>query len=277
LKYQDVIRQEFSIEQCVAAISRQELFHASVNNGAFIVKIDSYANFVCTAIHNGHRLRPPLLAKCALDNSQRLHEEDPYTANVISNMPITVIANDSRYEYDLNRPPETCVYEEAWGQTVWSKPLTNEEKTQSLAKHSDFYIVLGALYKTLESIHPQLYAYDIHSYNYQRPGMGDVPLFNIGTEQVDTERWQGVVNQWAAGLGSIQLPRVDVRAAINEVFQGRGYQATFVKTHCSNTLLLATELKKVFMDENTGEPYSDILEVLQPQFEQRIFLMAKNL
>ena len=267
---------ELTIEQCIATIHQQEVFHASVNDGAFFVKIEEYGNFVCTAIHNGHRLRPPLLAKCALDDAQRLHEEDPYTANVIANMPITVVANDSRYEYDLNRPPETCVYEEAWGQTVWSKPLSDTEKAQSLAKHTDFYRVLGALYGILETLHPQLYVFDVHSYNYQRPGMGDVPLFNIGTEQIDTNRWQPVVEQWCAGLNSFSLPGVDVRAAINEVFYGRGYQATFVKAHCTNTLLLATELKKVFMDEASGEPCNDILNNLQPQFEQLIVHMAKS-
>lgn len=268
---------EFSVAECIAAIRRQDTFHASVDSGAFFVKIEEYSNFVCTAIHNGHQLRPELLEKCALNDSQRLREEDPYTADITVNMPITVIGNDSRYEYDLNRPPETCVYEEAWGQVVWSQPLSDTQKAHSLAKHGNFYRVLGALYETLESLHPQLYAYDVHSYNCQRPGMGDVPLFNIGTEQIDTGRWQGAINQWAQGLGAINLPGIDVRAAINEVFYGRGYQASFVREHCSNTLLLATELKKVFMDETTGTPYAEVIENLHTQFEQLILRMAQDL
>lgn len=81
----------------------------------FFVKIEDYSRVVCTAIHNGHRLRPALRENCALSEAERLREEDPFTADLIANMPITVIGNDSRYEYDLNRPPETCVYEEAWG------------------------------------------------------------------------------------------------------------------------------------------------------------------
>lgn len=100
---------EFSVAECIAAIRRQDTFHAYVDSGAFFVKIEEYSNFVCTAIHNGHQLRPELLEKCALNDSQRLREEDPYTADITANMPITVIGNDSRYEYDLNRPPETCV------------------------------------------------------------------------------------------------------------------------------------------------------------------------
>ena len=261
---------ELGIDECVTAIRNREKLHASVNNGAFFIKIEDYTHFVCTAIHNGHNLRSGLLEKCALNDSERLREEDPYTADIAANMPITVVANDSRYEYDLNRSPETCVYEEAWGQSVWCEPLSDAEKAASVAKHNDFYTVLGALYEQLESLHPQVLAYDVHSYNYKRPGMGDVPLFNIGTEQLDAQRWQLVIDQWVEKLGRISLPGIEVRAAINEVFYGRGYQATFVGKNCRNTLVLPTEAKKVFMDELTGEPHPDVLEKLQTEFEQVI-------
>lgn len=261
---------ELSIDDCIAAIRARKTFHASVGEGALFVKIEDYTHFVCTAIHNGHRLRDGLLEKCALSEAERLREEDPYTADIAANMPITVVGNDSRYEYDLNRPPETCVYEEAWGQAVWSTLLSEAEKATSVAKHNAFYTVLGALYAQLESMHSQVMVYDVHSYNYRRPGMGDVPLFNIGTEQLDTQRWQSVIDQWVDKLGEIQLPGIDVRAAINEVFYGRGYQATFVNKHCKNTLVLPTELKKVFMDELAGEPLPEVLEKLQQAFEQAI-------
>ena len=261
---------ELSIDECVTAIRNRETFHAAVNKGAFFIKIDAYTHYVCTAIHNGHQLRSGLLEKCALSESERLREEDPYTADIATNMPITEVANDSRYEYDLNRSPETCVYEEAWGQAVWCEPLSDAEKAASVAKHNAFYTVLGALYEQLESLHPQVRVYDVHSYNYRRPGMGDVPLFNIGTEQLDTQRWQPVIDQWAEKLGRINLQGIEVRAAINEVFYGRGYQATFVGNNCRNTLVLPTEVKKVFMDELTGEPRSDVLENLHAAFEQVI-------
>lgn len=103
-----------------------------------------------------------------------------------------------------------------------------------------------------------------------RSGMGDVPLFNIGTEQLDTQRWQAIIDQWVERLGRISLPGIEVRAAINEVFYGRGYQTTFAGKRCQNTLVLPTELKKVFMDELSGEPRSDVLEILHAEFEQAI-------
>ncbi len=267
---------ELSINDCLQAIRDRKTFAATVNGGALSIRIDDYAHFVCTAIHNGHRLRPELMAKCALDESARLREEDPYTADIAANMPITVVGNDSRYEYDLNRPPETCVYEEAWGQTVWSTPLTDAERATSLAKHQAFYTVLGELYAQLESIHAQVVVYDVHSYNYRRPGMGDVPVFNIGTEQVDTGRWQPDIDRWRDLLDSIELPGVPVRAAVNEVFYGRGYQATYVGDNCRNTLLLATEAKKVFMDELSGEPRRDVLDKLHIEFERAISEHARS-
>ncbi len=267
---------ELDADGCITAIQAGKTIHASVNDAAFFVKIEGYTHFVCTAIHNGHRLRPGLLENCALEDLQRLREEDPWTADVVENMPITLVANDSRYEYDLNRPPETSVYEEAWGQAVWNKPLSDAEKTISVAKHDTFYTVLGALYEKLESLHPHVLVYDIHSYNCKRPGMGDVPLFNIGTEQLDTQRWQATIDQWVEQLGGIQLPGVEVRAAINEVFYGRGYQATFVGKRCRNTLVLPTELKKAFMDELSGEPLPDVLEVLHREFEQAITVHAQH-
>jgi hypothetical protein len=261
---------EFGVDECVTAIRNRETFHAAINNGAFFIKIEDYTHFVCTAIHNGHNLRSGLVEKCALNDSERLREEDPYTADIAANMPITVVANDSRYEYDLNRSPETCVYEEAWGQAVWCEPLSDAEKAASVAKHNAFYTVLGALYEQLESLHPQVLAYDVHSYNYKRPGMGDVPLFNVGTEQLDTQRWQPVIDQWVGKLGKITLPGIEVRAAINEVFYGRGYQATFVGKYFRNILVLPTEAKKVFMDELTGKPRTDVLEKLHAEFERVI-------
>jgi len=267
---------ELDTDECIAAIQAGKAIHASVNDGAFFVKIEDYTHYVCTAIHNGHRLRSGLLENCALHDSQRLREEDPWTADIAENMPITVVGNDSRYEYDLNRSPETCVYEEAWGQAVWNKPLSDAEKASSVAKHDTFYTVLGALYEKLESLHPQVLVYDVHSYNCKRPGMGDVPLFNIGTEQLDTQRWQATIDQWVEQLGSIQLPGIEVRAAINEVFYGRGYQATFVGKRCRNTLVIPTELKKVFMDELSGEALPDVLEVLHREFEQAIIGHAQH-
>lgn len=257
-------------DECIEAIRRQETFHASVDDEAFFVKVEDYTHFVCTAIHSGHRMRAGLAGKCALSEAERLYEEDPFTDTLIGNLPVTVMANDSRFEYDLNRGPDKCVYVEAWGKSVWREPLTEAEKTRSLDKHAAFYRVLGALYDKLESLHPAVLTYDVHSYNYRRPEMGDTPVFNVGTEQIDMTRWQGAIDHWVGILDGIRLPGIPVRCAINEVFFGRGYHATFVRENQRNTLILPSEVKKVFMDEHTGQPYPEILEPLHAEFERAV-------
>jgi len=61
-------------------------------------------------------------------------------------MSITVTGCDSRYEYDLNRGPDTAIYEEAWAKVVWKTPLSAEQKAISLGKRNTFYRVVSALY-----------------------------------------------------------------------------------------------------------------------------------
>lgn len=261
---------DLSSVECIEAIGEARIFDARVNGGAFFLKIEHYGHFVCTAIHNGHRMRPDIAEKCAWSEEQRLYEEDPFTANVISRMPITVVGGDSRFEYDLNRDPRQCIHETAWGRKVWKTPLSEKQRRVSEAKHAAFYAVLEALYGKLAELHPCVVIYSVHAYNYRRPGMGDTPLFNVGTEQLDTRRWQPDIDNWVRMLEAIQLPQVDVRVAINEVFFGRGYHATFTITRFPNILPLPTEIKKAYMDELTGQPMMEILAPLHDAFEAAI-------
>ena len=41
---------------------------------------EGQAPIIATAIHDGHELRSDVVALIALPDSQRLHEEDPFTA-----------------------------------------------------------------------------------------------------------------------------------------------------------------------------------------------------
>lgn len=261
---------ELTHKECQARIAAGETFHARVNDGAFEICIREYGVHVCTAIHAGHRLREELLPKCALSEAERLYEEDPFTDYLIANQPITVFARDSRFEYDLNRPPDACIHEEAWGKTVWRTPLTAAERQRSLEKHAAFYAVLGTLYRKLESLHPAILVYDVHAFNYRRPAMPETPVFNVGTEQIDMRRWQAAVNAWIEELSRIRLPDIMVQALVNAIFYGRGYQATFVRANFKNTLILPSEVKKVYMDEMRGIPIPAILDPLHEQFEAAI-------
>lgn len=260
--------ENLSEQECIKAIEEGKTFHADVADGAFTIKIESDAPFICTAIHDGGNVREELINNCALSQAERYFEEDPYTGEFINNMPITVIGRDSRYEYDLNRGPDTAIYEEAWGKVVWNTPLSEEQKAESLEKHNRFYRVMRALYNRVLKKHGGCLVYDIHSYNYKRKG-DDAPAFNIGTEQLDTETYGEVIDHWNAILNEITIADHEIRSALDEVFYGRGYQATVAKEF-ENMLVLPTEFKKFFMDEMTGEVHKGVIADIKPKFEKAI-------
>ncbi len=259
-----------SEHECIQLIKKRECFHAEINGGSFIVKIDEYTPLICAAIHNGHRLREELDRLFLLNQDERFYEEDPYTDELISSFPIQIIGNDSRFEYDLNRAKTLSTYfKTAWDKQVWRKPLTPKQRAISHAKHESFYNVLEAIVAVIEKQFGNAIVFDIHSYNYKRIE-SNTPTFNIGSGQIDVERWGKVICQFERELNKLELPNIDVRAATDEVFQGRGYLISHINAHFDNTLVIPTEVKKVFMDETSGEPYPLVLEELKSGFKNAI-------
>lgn len=262
--------QTISEQDCIDAIGNEVCFNADVADGAFSLKIETYGFFICTAIHNGHTLRPDLADHCRLSQKERLYEEDPHTSEFIQAMPIALIVNDSRYEYDLNRPIDESVYETAWGKTVWQQPLSKKKKQVSHGKYQAFYRVLKALVNKIENTHGACLLYDIHAYNYQRIKNSTTPMFNIGTRQLDRSRWDSIIRHWEKTLNSYSLPQMECSAQTDVVFQGKGYLATFIREHFKNTLILPTEIKKIFMDEMNSDVYHLILTQLKEIFKQAV-------
>ena len=258
------------ITEIIKNIGQEKLFEATSADGGFTIKIDKYVPYCCTAIHNGSTLRPELHDKIALNEYQRWYEEDPYTGDFIKSMPITIVGNDSRFEYDLNRNPYQCVYTFAWGKAVWSKQLTEKEINFSKQKHADYFRVLHALVSKLEDLYGGCIIYDIHTYNYKR-WTREVPLFNIGTEKIDLTLHNETVQNWLNELRGIDLPGIVNSAVTNDVFTGQGYNLEYINTHFEKTLVLATEIKKIYCDELTGEPYPKIIRMLQQSLEIAIF------
>jgi uncharacterized protein (TIGR02421 family) len=252
-----------SEKACIALIKKGQCFHAEVESGAFIIKIDEYAPIICTAIHNGQRLRSDLEKSILLSEEERFYEEDPYTDELIFSFPIQLIGNDSRFEYDLNRAKAISThFKTAWDKQVWEKPLSQKQRVKSHTKHQSFYNVLEAIVEVIEKQFSNAIIFDIHSYNHNRIEK-DTPTFNIGSEQIDIERWGNVVSLFEKQLNRIVLPNLDVRAATDELFHGRGYLITHINAHFDNTLVLPTEVKKIFMDESSGEVYPLVLEELK--------------
>jgi len=261
--------QKLNIEEIVKNIKAGKHFEAQSVSGGFKIKISKYAPYCCLAVHAGANLRVSLHKKIALNDYERWYEEDPFTDDFIKSLPVTLIANDSRFEYDLNREPENCVYKKEWGKDVWNTPLSSNEKKTSRQKHFEFYTVLFALVSKLEKMFGGCIVFDIHSYNYKRWDR-ETPLFNIGTERLDAEKYCKTINKWKDELSKIIIPEVENIVGENDVFYGRGYALNFITENFKKTLVLATEIKKVYCDELSGDPYPKVIRQLQQKLKQAI-------
>lgn len=252
---------KLDIDQILSNIQHGITFESYSQDDSFYIKIEEYVPFICTAIHSGHNLRDSLLKNILLDEHERWYEEDPYTDVFISSLPIVMHGNDSRYEYDLNRNPKECIYKEAWGKKIWKTPLTTKERNISLRKHANFYKVLDGLVAKIEQIFTGCLVYDMHSYNYLRHEQV-MPVFNIGTERIDHNKFDKFVNQWKKDLAKIKLPNIDTTVEINGPFYGRGFLLENLTQKFNNTLVLATEVKKIYGNEETSESYPLVISAL---------------
>ena len=259
-----------SEQDILAKINNRETFSATIEGGGFDIKIDKYEPALAAAIHNGGNLREELARNSLLTQAERYYEEDPYTGSFIEHQPITMIGNDSRYEYDLNRNTDECVYETAWGKQVWKTPLSAEQIAASKEKHARFYRIVAAVVQALTEDFGQCIVYDTHSYNYQRHERTDLPVFNLGTTSVKSDKWRPLIETWLGALKNMQVEGVDITAAENDIFYGKGYLAGFCHSRYDNVLVLATEVKKVFMDELTGKPDAVVLPSMQAQFNKTV-------
>ncbi|WP_045956880.1 flavohemoglobin expression-modulating QEGLA motif protein [Vibrio galatheae] len=247
----------------LSLIQREQPFSGELQDAGCFIKIDEYLPVVCAAIHAGNRLRPELANQCLLSEHDRLFEEDPYTDEMISSQPINIVGLDSRFEYDLNRAMSlSTYYRSAWSRKVWEKPISAKQRAVSHRKHSAFYTVYEALISKLEEKHGMVIVFDIHSYNYKRQ-KSDAPVFNIGTSQIDMERWGSAVKRFKSELGKIELPNLETTSEVDAVFEGRGYLIAHTNARFDKTLVLPTEVKKVFMDEDSGTVFPLVLESLQ--------------
>jgi N-formylglutamate deformylase len=241
-----------SEKEIIDAVQKREAFAATIEGGGFSLRIDRYEPALCAAIHNGGNMRSELEANCLLSQAERYYEEDPHTGTFIDQQPITLVAHDSRYEYDLNRAVDECVYETAWGKQVWKNPLSAQDVAQGKEKHARFYRIVSAVVEALVDDFGQCIVYDTHSYNYKRHQRSDLPVFNLGTSSVRNAAWRPVIERWLQTLRDARVEGIEVSAAENDIFYGKGRLAGYCHSRYDEVLVLATEVKKVYMDENSG-------------------------
>ncbi|MEH6406338.1 MAG: N-formylglutamate amidohydrolase [Leeuwenhoekiella sp.] len=256
--------ERLSIAAIIDKIEREVPFCAVASDGSFTIKVDSYVHYVCAAVHDGHQFRKNLWDNCLHTEYDRWYEEDPCTKYFVKTHPIVIAGRDSRFEYDLNRDPETAVYEAAWGKELWEKPLEQKVKDKSLEKHTNFYKVVHTLLNKLKILHRHLIVYDMHSYNWQR-WERPVPVINLGTSNIDNDRYSAFVHAWCDTLQTIQIPDVNTTAAINDTFQGNGYFLKYITANFENTLVLATEFSKIYCDELSEIIYPEVVAAIETQ------------
>jgi len=260
--------QKLTINAIIDKINNAEVFEAVADDYSFTIKIAAYVPYICTAIHDGHQFRKDLWENCKHTEYERWFEEDPETYTMIAHQPITIKGNDSRFEYDLNRSPDKAIYEDAWGKQLWHKPLTKAAKEKSLAKHKAFYSVIHALVKKTEALFGLAVVYDMHSYNWRRWDR-EVPTFNLGTAKIDNARFGNDVALWREMLASIKLPNnIKNTACINDVFKGNGYLLQFVAENFKNSLVLATEVKKIYCEELSAINYPEVVSAIADSLQE---------
>jgi hypothetical protein len=257
------VTEQLTEQQIIKQINQRQCFTATLVGGAFTLKINKYLPAMSAAIHDGSNFRAELEDNCLLEKKDRYYEEDPFTGSFIAKQAITLIAHDSRYEYDLNRDTDECVYETAWGKEIWKSPLSEEMIAKSKAKHAQFYRIVAAVVEALVEDFGQCVVYDNHSYNFKRHERKDLPVINVGTTSVKGEQWRPIIDSWLSALQSMSVDGIEVTAAENDIFYGKGRLAGFCHSRYDNVLVLATEAKKVFMDELTGQADAVVLPSLQ--------------
>ena len=262
--------QKLSVEQIIRKIEAEETFYAVASDYSFTLKIDKYVPYVCGAVHDGDQFRKELWDKCLHSQYERWYEEDPETRNMVISHPILIAGRDSRFEYDLNRIPEEAVFETAWGKKLWKEPLSENEKEKSLAKHTAFFKVTHALIDKIESKFGCCIVYDMHSYNWQRWDR-EVPTWNLGTSNVDNDRFGEEIESWRHSLSEIKLPHgIKSTADINNTFFGNGYFLKYITKNFKNTLVLATEIAKVYCDELNQVIYPEVVQAVEEQLKDRM-------
>ncbi len=262
--------ERLTVDQIIAQIQAEQPINAVSSDYSFTLKILDYVPYVCGAVHDGHNFRTELWDNCLHTEYERWFEEDPETKNMVAAHPIVIAGCDSRFEYDLNRAPELAIYTDAWGKQLWKQPLDKSTLAKSLAKHNSFYRVVNAIMTVLERKHNAVVVYDMHSYNWRRWDR-EVPVINLGTKNIDNARYGEFVQNWSDSLATLRLPHnIESTSKINDTFQGNGYFLKYITQHFKNTLVLATEFKKIYCDELAQIIFPEVVAAIASQLEEKV-------
>ena len=225
-------------------------------------KFDYSKPFICTAVHNGHKLNDLTKSNLGISEADQLREEDPYTSFFTEICPNTIIAEYSRFEADLNRPEDRAVYikpEDAWGLPVRKETPSEEQLKASYSIYENYYSELKQYLDAMKEKYEKFLVLDNHSYNHHRLGPGkeyDDPEKNpeiiIGTSNL-TEKWFPIVKEFQSAMLEEDYIDHKIDARINVKFPGGYFPRWINHFYPDSAMCLAIEFKKTFMDEWTGK------------------------
>lgn len=228
---------------------------------------------IATAIHDGSSLREDLQPHINLNKSERLREEDPFTAEWIDIADNQIIAFDSRFEVDLNRPREKAVYlkpEDAWGLKVWKSELPADQVNKSYQKYDRFYKDVKVFFDQIKQKFGGFVVFDLHTYNHRRDvsdappaSPEENPEINLGTGKMNRKKWAPLVDDFVQTLSSFNFQGRNLDVRENVKFKGGHFSDWIHQTFPDVSCVLAIEVKKFFMDEWTGIPDRDKIQMIK--------------
>lgn len=230
------------------------------------------------ALHAGSKVRLGLVEKMAVSKADRYRDEDPFTDLFIRNFPIQIIALDSRFEYDLNRDRESCLYKKfkkKWNLLIWNEEPDNDEKKISCAKFDEFFQLMDMVSEYLLQQNRFGFLFDMHSFCYQRFEQKEwfvdqKPEINVGTKASNRKLFKPAIKNLIKNFKTLKIGDHQIRVAENEIFKGGYLSRRTGKNHYNNILTFALEYKKIFMNEISGELYPEVLENLIKNFEESV-------
>lgn len=272
-----IIMLNLTVSQVLKHIENETSFEGILSGESepgLYIKVEEYVPYICCALHHGHKIRPDLESVSALTPEQRYHQEDPFTGDLIGSLPVVLVAQDSRYEYDLNLRPDDCIYYVAWGSKVWKRALTEEEQQVSFQKHAQFYEILTKLTTKIIDKWAACLIFDVRSYNTEEREYKNPPIFNIGSDFLNKDTYERSVRRWEKELAKIKLPNIDVSVGENEMFYGNAYLAAHMAATFKKCLVLPTEISKIFYDMKSRKPYPLVIDALKAGLKNSIIATA---
>lgn len=238
------------------------------------------------ALHASGELAPDLLDRMAISREARRFEEDPGTDRFLSRTTHRLVAEQSRYEVDLNRPPDTAMYtspEMAWGVQVWETPPSPAQRERVLEKWYAFHTAVDAAVADAIERFGRCIVLDLHSYNYQRDGPRDwrtdgKPVINLGTGHLRLDDEGAQLKEWFfQELQGHTYLGEEMAVAENQVFQGGYLNRRLSRTFGPRCLTFSIEYKKVFMDPEAQVIDEAGLRDLIDQFDATVEALAERI